>query len=541
MEDNIQSLTKENQALKKKVSLLEQKLDVLIRKLYGKSSEKVDPNQLELLGLDADEPGKDEASAANVETLLAEAEAAKPKKNKRERKPRIPEDLPLVEETVIDPDAVKAEPEAWRRIGEEVTELLDYEPGRFVRRRIIRPTYVKRADNAAPPITAQQPALLVEGGILAPGLLAHIVIAKYCDHLPLYRQEQIYKERHAVYLPRQTLCRWISMAAFWCRPIYEQIAREMFAQNYLQGDETPVRYLQPGSGKAQLGYLWTYNVPGGDTLYDWHASRGHQCLVARLGLDFSGTLQCDGYGAYQTYARLCEDVTLAGCWAHARRKFYDAREQYPVRAFWILRQIGHLYKIEARLRESNAGPALREAVRCAESVPIVHRIQRALFRFRADPRCLPQGLLGHLEKVRQIAKQCVGHNARVLIDRLNPVLRGWANYHRHIAAKGTFADVDYHVHRAIFRWAKRTHPKKKWHWIYGKYFLRPNPASGSVFTAKTKDKNGKIIFKSLYKCASTKIVRRVKIRMHANPFDPAQASYFAMGAKSKGMRETGKS
>ena len=168
----------------------------------------------------------------------------------------------------------------------------------------------------------------------------------------------------------------------------------MFARQYLQGDETPIRYLQPGSGQAQLGYLWTYNVPGGDTLYDWHASRGHECLVTRVGLDFSGTLQCDGYGAYQTYAKQCDDVLLAGCWAHARRKFYDAREQSPVRAAWILRQIQNLYRIEARLREQKAGPALREAVRCAESVPIVNRIRRALFRFRADPCCLPQSLLG---------------------------------------------------------------------------------------------------------------------------------------------------
>jgi transposase len=394
VENNHQELVKENQALKKKVALLEQKLDAVIRKLYGKSSEKLDPNQLELLSLDLEPPGKEEASVASTDALLAEPGSAKPKKTRRERKPRLPEDLPVIEETVIEPDAVKADPQGYRRIGEEVTELLDFEPGRFVRRRIIRPTYVKRIDNFAPPITAQLPALLIDGGIVAPGLLAHIVIGKYCDHLPLYRQEQIYKERYDVSLPRQTLCRWISIAAFWCRAIYEEIARTIFAQRYLQGDETPIRYLQPGSGKAQIGYLWTYNVPGGDTLYDWHASRGHECLKKRLGLDFSGTLQCDGYVAYQTYARQCEAVILAGCWAHARRYFYDAREQSPIRATWILRQLQNLYRIEARLREKKAGPALREAVRCAESAPIVNRIRRALFRFRADPRCLPKSLLG---------------------------------------------------------------------------------------------------------------------------------------------------
>lgn len=158
---------------------------------------------------------------------------------------------------------------------------------------------------------------------------------------------------------------------------------------------------------------------------------------------------------------------------------------------------------------------------------------------------------GHLSKVRQIVKDCRGHSAEMLIDRLNPVLRGWANYHRHVASKRTFADVDYQVHQAIGRWLKRTHPSKSSKWIYNKYYHRPSPSSGAVFTAKVKNQktrkkgdtaeSGKITMKSLYKTASTKIVRRVKIRMASNPFDPAQTSYFAMRKRSRGVRENGKS
>ena len=145
-----------------------------------------------------------------------------------------------------------------------------------------------------------------------------------------------------------------------------------------------------------------------------------------------------------------------------------------------------------------------------------------------------------LTKVRDISRECRGHNAEVLVRRLNPVLRGWANYHRHVASKATFSYVDYHVHRAILGWAKRTHPKKGLKWIYQKYFHRSAPERGAIFTAKIKV-DGNAEWKPLYKVASTKIVRRVKIRKGANPFDPTQTSYFAIRKKHKGVRDSGNS
>jgi len=118
------------------------------------------------------------------------------------RRPRLPEHLPVVE-TVIEPDEVRAAPAEWRRIGEEVSEQLDYEPARFLRRRTVRPKYVRRGDNGQPPVIAPLPPSLQAAGIAAPGLIAAVAVAKYCDHLPLYRQEQIYRTRHGVHLPRQ--------------------------------------------------------------------------------------------------------------------------------------------------------------------------------------------------------------------------------------------------------------------------------------------------------------------------------------------------
>jgi transposase len=128
------------------------------------------------------------------------------------------------------------------------------------------------------PVIAPLPERLLDRSLPAPGLLAHIVVGKYCDHLPLYRQEQIYQQRHGVQLPRQSLARWVELAADWLKPIYEQIRTGVMGGGYVQVDETPVDYLEPGNGKTKQGYLWTCSRPGGDVFYRWETSRAAACL-----------------------------------------------------------------------------------------------------------------------------------------------------------------------------------------------------------------------------------------------------------------------
>lgn len=380
-----------------RIRLLEQKVDLLVRQIYGSKSEKLDPAQLELLLKDEAEaePKKDEApTAPSLENEGGdEAGAGTRRKNKAPRGPRIPEDLPVVEE-VIEPEPVKGCPQAWRRIGEEISEQLDYEPARFFRRRIVRPKYVSRSDKEAPPIVAQLPKKLLERGLAAPGLLAQVAVAKFCDHLPLFRQEWIYWSRHEIKIPRQSMSNWLATIADRLSPIYREIKQAVLAQGYLQVDETPVRYQAPGTGKCAQGYFWTYSVPGADVIFDWQASRAHGCLDEVMGQDFEGILQCDGYQAYRTFSADKEGIALAGCWAHVRRKFYEARDEAPRRAGWIVRQVAHLYRIEARLRQAGAGPKLREAVRAAESATILDRLFKAFYRLKASKAHLPNSLLG---------------------------------------------------------------------------------------------------------------------------------------------------
>jgi len=374
--------------LQKENSLLRQKIDALCRRLFGSSSEKINAAQLELLLQLAQNP----AASENQPPVAAEKSSASVR-DRKERAPRVPENLPVVEQ-VIEPREVQEQPEQWRWIGQEVSDQLDYEPARFLCRRTVRKKYVHVSDPDRAPVIGPLPDKLLDRGVAGPGLLAHILVSKYCDHLPLYRQEQIFAQRHKINLPRATLARWVELCADWLQPIYEQIRTGVMAGGYAQIDETPVAYLAPGHGQTKQGYLWTTCRPQGDVFYRWETSRAAECLERLVPRDFKGVLQCDGYSAYTAFKKGRDDLKLAACWAHARRKFHDALEQAPRRAGWIMRQIQHLYRIESALRETNAGPKLREAVRAHQSRTILERIKKALLLFKASRQHLPQSLLG---------------------------------------------------------------------------------------------------------------------------------------------------
>jgi transposase len=393
-----QQLKAQNELLKRENALLKEKIDLLIRRIFGVKSEKLDSAQLELLLKDLDS-GKAAASAEKAEAapIVEVLKSVVKGSDHHQRRERWPKELAL-EQEVIEPEEVKANPQAYRCIGEEVTEMLDYRPAQFFRRQIIRRKFVRKQETELAPIIAPLPESLQQRCIAAPGLLAQVILSKYGHHLPLYRQQQIYWDRHQVWLPRQSMVRWVQLASEWLKPIYREMKDQMMKGSYIQVDETPIRYLDPGNGRTALGYLWVAHRPREDVLFEWYTTREAKCLNKLIPIDFSGTIQCDGYSAYDYFARHrtteARLVLLAGCWAHARRGFYEARDHAPKEAGWVLIQIAHLYAIERKLRCQRAGPALRAAYRASQSAPICRRIQRALQRWYIARRFLPKSTMG---------------------------------------------------------------------------------------------------------------------------------------------------
>jgi hypothetical protein len=195
-----------------------------------------------------------------------------------------------------------------------------------------------------------------------------------------------------VNLSRQTLCGWVEVAADWLSPIYREMKAGLVAGDYLQADETPIRYLDPDvKGKSQSGWLWTYSQPQGDVVFDWNVSRSREGPREFLK-SFHGKLQTDGYGVYESLAReRGAELILIGCWAHARRGLHEALGEGRSAA-WLVGQIGRLYAVEKQLREQHAGPQLRAAMRAWQSRPILERLRRALAIVRR--RVLPKSRLG---------------------------------------------------------------------------------------------------------------------------------------------------
>jgi transposase len=360
-------------------TLLRQKLDALARRFFGKKSEQLNAAQLELLL-----SGLAEGDAELSEEKEPPARPA--------RQIRTPDNLEVIRQ-VIEPELVKAEPEHWKRIGQEVSRQLDYQPGKFFWQETVRPKYVRRDQRALPPMIAPAPERVAQGSLAAPGLLAQLLVGKYCDHLPFYRQEQIFWQRHGVFIARQQMVQWTAQSVRLLSGISDCLKRDLQGRPYVQVDETPVRYLDPNlPGRCGQGYLWTALVPGQCVVYEWHASRAARCLDSLLGPGFAGKLQCDGYSAYPAFAKEKTTVALFGCWAHARRNFFETQEQAPRVAGWMLNQIGLLYRWEEELRRNRAGPVLREVQRSSHHRMVIERLGRALKKLQ--PRYLPQSLMG---------------------------------------------------------------------------------------------------------------------------------------------------
>jgi transposase len=350
-------------------------IEALQRHRFGRRSEQLDPDQLQL-------------ALEEVETALAEAEHARDKASRapseRPRKTNrgsLPTHLERIEQVVdIEDKACPCCGGALHQIGEDVAERLDVVPTTFRVLVTRRPRYGCRSCESAV-AQAPAPARIVEGGIPTEALIAQVLVAKYADHLPLYRQAQIYA-RQGIQLDRSTLADWVGRAAWYLRPLRDHILERLRRSQRLFADETTAPVLDPGRGRTRTGQLWAYardDRPWGGSdppmvAYVYAADRKSERAEAHLG-DFAGVLQVDGYGGYAALAKRRQQISLAFCWAHVRRKFYELVDNSPV-ASEVLRRTAELYAIEDEVRGSSA--EIRRAVRCGRSRIIVDDLRQYL-------------------------------------------------------------------------------------------------------------------------------------------------------------------
>lgn len=303
--------------------------------------------------------------------------------------------LPVTETVEIVPDEVKAQPEAFEQISEERTFEVDIALPRLVKREIVRPKFKRKADRSAAPVIAPALPRVAAGGYASAGLIAHVVVSKYQHHLPLYRLEQM-SAQWGARLARQSMVDWVRIAADWAEPIYKLMHTELLRGRYVQCDETPVKFIDPDEkirGTAQ-GYLWVVSAPGGDVVFDWRLTRRHGELTTLLTDDYRGLMQSDGYDAYASYARTHPAVAWVGCWAHARRRFFEAQADHPRVAKAALRLIGRMYRRERDWDEQKLEPHQRAAARAGPGG--LARTMESLKRLAlwARQRVLPKSTLG---------------------------------------------------------------------------------------------------------------------------------------------------
>jgi transposase len=348
----------------------------LQRATFGARSEKLDPDQLGLALEDLEQ----ELAAAEARLSTPDEKAATAS-TRRANRGSLPAHLPRVEQVIdIEDKTCPCCSGALHRIGEDVAERLDVIPATFRALVVRRPKYGCRACEGVV-VQAPAPSRLIEGGLPTEATIAHVVVAKYADHLPLYRQAQAYGRRGVV-LDRSTLAHWTGSAAELLKPVHARLLERLKASGKLFADETRAPVLDPGRGRTKLGQFWAYarddrpwggpEPPG--VAFVYAGNRATSSPTLHLA-GYHGILQTDGYGAYKTLAK-AGAVELAFCWSHARRYFHKELNKDPAKtpiAAEALARIQQLYAVEADIR--GRSPAERHVARRELSAPILEAMR----------------------------------------------------------------------------------------------------------------------------------------------------------------------
>src|SRR6202166_3468505 len=359
-----------------------EQLQLLIAKLrrmqFGRKSKKLE-RQIEQLQLRLDELEANRAEQATFPATLPTA--PEPQRTTRPARRPLPEHLPRETQKILPkPTACPDCGGELRHLGEDVAETLEWVPASFKVIRQVRPKLAcGRCDKI---VQAEAPSRPIPRGLAGPGLLAHVLVSKYCDHLPLYRQEEIY-EREGVELNRATLADWVGGASGLLQPLIEALRRHVMSATKLHADDTPVPVLAPGLGKTKTGRLWTYvrdDRPAGDATpaavwFAYSPDRKGEHPHAHLG-NFTGTLQADGYAGFDAVYETGR-IQEAACWAHVRRKFYDLHVAHKSQvAAEAIERIAVLYAIEKEIRGCPADQ--RREVRGIRARPLLDSLKQWL-------------------------------------------------------------------------------------------------------------------------------------------------------------------
>jgi transposase len=373
-----------------KIRVLEERLRLVRIEKYGPGSEKLSDAQLELLEL---EPG---VSSAEVEAESERAQLKLPLKTARKHPGRqeLPADLPRIEQII----ACTAEQCVCGKCGKETTligfetaEQLDVEPAKYFVRVTKREKRACKACEEQGVQCAPLPPRIIEKGLASDRVVIDTVVSKYADYVPLYRQSAILERETGVEISRATLDGWVMRVGELLRPISGAMAGELLAGNYIQADETPVGVQSERvRGKNHQAYLWQYSRPGGAVVFDFRMGREREGPKRFLG-NFQGILQSDGYAAYDHVGG--SNIVHAACWAHARRKFFQAVELNPQdqTAIRIVAQIDKLFEIDARAREQGLSRQHRHLLRLEKSKPLLDEIKTQIAAARSC--ALPKSVL----------------------------------------------------------------------------------------------------------------------------------------------------
>jgi transposase len=405
---------------------LKQELAQLKRMIFGSKSERHignDPSQLNL-GLDV-EPG--EHPEKETEQITYTRNKTDNKKGSAIRL-ALPSHLHR-EEHIIEPgeDITGA-----RKIGEVVTEILEYTPGKFYVERYVRPKYVLPKEERI--VIGELPSFPIPRGNAGAGLLAHLLISKFVDHLPFYRQVQQFK-RQDIEIAESTISGWFTASCRLLEPLYERLVKRVRGSSYLMADETPIPVqTKDKPGSTHKGYHWVYYSPLDKLVcFDYRKGRGRDGPEEFLEL-FRGMLQTDGYVAYDIYEKK-DGITLFGCMAHARRKFEKAKDNDLKRAEYVLERMAKLYMTEREAREKGLSFEQRKELRVEQSLPVLRELE--MWMKEQLPDILPKSSIGQAitytlglwnRLTRYIENGQVEIDNNLIENSIRPVALGRKNY-----------------------------------------------------------------------------------------------------------------